>query len=77
MAWLGGLSRDAYVNLMDQYYPAGKVITNPRFAEINRRVTRLEMVEGLRAARDAGLWRLDTRWREVSPLGLLPIALGE
>src|SRR5262249_33697857 len=39
VAWLAGLSRDTYLNLMDQYYPAWKAKSNPRFAEINRRVT--------------------------------------
>ena len=67
MGWLAGLSRDTYVNVMDQYHPAGKVIGNPRFAPINRRVTRPEVAEAERAARAAGLWRLDERWRDLSP----------
>ena len=29
-------SRDTYVNVMDQYYPAHKAESDPRFAEINR-----------------------------------------
>jgi hypothetical protein len=34
MHWLGeNLSRDTYVNVMDQYYPAHKAETEPRFAE--------------------------------------------
>jgi uncharacterized Fe-S radical SAM superfamily protein PflX/intein/homing endonuclease len=65
--WLAGLSRDTYLNLMDQYYPAWKAKTNPRFADINRRVTRPEMIEAVGLARTAGLWRLDDRWRDVSP----------
>jgi putative pyruvate formate lyase activating enzyme len=65
--WLGALSRDTYLNLMDQYYPAGKVPSNARFAEINRRVTAAEMEGAEAAARQAGLWRLDARWREASP----------
>jgi putative pyruvate formate lyase activating enzyme len=64
--WLGALSRDTYLNLMDQYYPAWKAKTNPRFAAINRRVTRPEMTQAVELARAAGLWRLDDRWREVS-----------
>jgi uncharacterized Fe-S radical SAM superfamily protein PflX len=52
---------------MDQYYPAFKVLTNARFAAINRRVTGPEMDEGFRLARAAGLWRLDDRWRAVRP----------
>src|SRR5262249_20054315 len=37
--WLATLSRDTYVNRMDQYFPAWKAQSNPRFAEINRRVS--------------------------------------
>ncbi|WP_428936734.1 radical SAM protein [Fontivita pretiosa] len=54
------LSPNTYVNLMDQYHPAGKV--SARFySELNRRVTRQEMEQAYRAAREAGLWRLDSR----------------
>jgi uncharacterized Fe-S radical SAM superfamily protein PflX len=66
VGWLSGLSKDTYLNLMDQYAPAWKAKTNPRFAEINRRVTRPEMMQTQDLARAAGLWRLDDRWREVS-----------
>jgi putative pyruvate formate lyase activating enzyme len=66
VGWLAGLSRDTYLNLMDQYSPAWKVPTNPRFALINRRITHSEMRQALDLARGAGLWRLDSRWREVS-----------
>jgi uncharacterized Fe-S radical SAM superfamily protein PflX len=62
---------------MDQYYPARKARSNPRFAEINRRVRGHEMAEAFEAARAAGLWRLDERWREVSPLRPLPLVPGE
>lgn len=65
--WLAQLSRDTYLNLMDQYYPAWKAKTNPRFTEINRRVTHPEMQQTQELAHAAGLWRLDDRWREVSP----------
>ncbi len=63
VGWLAGLSRDTYLNLMDQYYPAWKAKTNPRFDEINRRVTHPEMNQARELARAAGLWRLDDRWR--------------
>jgi putative pyruvate formate lyase activating enzyme len=66
VGWLAGLSRDSYVNLMDQYYPAWKAKTNPRFGDINRRVNRPEMSRAFELARAAGLWRLDTRWRDAS-----------
>ncbi|HIP70290.1 MAG TPA: radical SAM protein, partial [Anaerolineae bacterium] len=48
------LSPDTYVNIMDQYYPAAKV-TNGRYPEINRRITRLEYEQALQAVREAGL----------------------
>jgi putative pyruvate formate lyase activating enzyme len=70
--WLAALSHDAYLNLMNQYYPAWKVETNPRFAEINRRVTGQEMAQACQLARAAGLWRLDDRWRAVWPGVLSP-----
>lgn len=66
VAWLAELSRDTYINLMDQYYPAWKAKSNPRFAEINRRLTHPEMTQANDLARAAGLWRLDDRWRDAS-----------
>jgi putative pyruvate formate lyase activating enzyme len=66
VGWLAGLSRDTYLNLMGQYYPAWKAKSNPRFADINRRVSLPEMAEAAGLARAAGLWRLDGRWR-ISP----------
>jgi putative pyruvate formate lyase activating enzyme len=70
MGWLASaLSSDTYVNVMDQYYPAYKAATNPRFAEINRHLNGSEFEQALDEARLAGLWRLDTRWRNVIPHG--------
>jgi putative pyruvate formate lyase activating enzyme len=70
MNWVAeDLSRDTYVNVMDQYYPAHKTDTEPRFAEINRGVSAEEFCGALRLARNAGLWRFDTRWRNVIPHG--------
>jgi putative pyruvate formate lyase activating enzyme len=63
LRWLGELSRDTYVNVMDQYHPAWKARTEAKYAEISRRITRAEYQQALRYAREAGLWRLDTRWR--------------
>jgi putative pyruvate formate lyase activating enzyme len=54
------VSVDTYVNLMDQYYPAGRV-SDAQFIEINRRVTAAEHERALKAARRAGLWRFDER----------------
>jgi putative pyruvate formate lyase activating enzyme len=60
LQWIAStLGPGTYVNLMDQYAPAGKVSGN-RFVEINRRVTAAEYREGVEVARDLGL-RLDVR----------------
>ena len=70
MSWIAeNLSRDTYVNVMDQYYPAHKVETEPRFAEINRAISGDEFCGALDLARNAGLWRFDSRWRRVIPRG--------
>lgn len=53
------MGEDAYVNVMDQYYPAGKV-TAYKYAEINQRLTISEYQAALKLARQAGL-RLDRR----------------
>ena len=60
---------NTYVNVMDQYYPAHKAETEPRFAEINRGITADEFCGAVELARTAGLWRFDTRWRHVIPHG--------
>ena len=57
--WLATtLGTDTYVNLMDQYRPAGKV-AGGRFAAIDRPLLREEMHTARRLAADAGLHRLD------------------
>jgi putative pyruvate formate lyase activating enzyme len=54
------LSADTYINLMDQYYPAGRV--NARsYGEINRRLQTFEFETAMQSARDVGLWRFDRR----------------
>ncbi len=70
LRWLASaLSTDTYVNIMDQYYPAYKAATHPRFAQISRCLNGSEFQEALDEARLAGLWRLDIRWRKVMPHG--------
>ncbi|HME88302.1 MAG TPA: radical SAM protein [Chthoniobacterales bacterium] len=70
MNWIAqNMSRDAYVNMMDQYYPAHKAESELRFAEINRGITGNEFYSAIDLARAAGLWRFDTRWRNVIPHG--------
>ena len=54
------ISAETYVNLMDQYYPAGRV-SGGQFVEINRRITGAEYERAVAAARAAGLWRFDQR----------------
>jgi putative pyruvate formate lyase activating enzyme len=77
MRWIAdNLSRETYINVMDQYYPAHKADTEPRFAEINRGLSADEFCGALELARAAGLWRFDTRWRNVIPHGL-PVWLSQ
>ncbi|HXF94841.1 MAG TPA: radical SAM protein [Gemmatimonadales bacterium] len=54
------LGPTTYVNLMDQYYPAGRV-SREHYPEINRRLTQEEFLEARRLARSLGLTRLDER----------------
>jgi putative pyruvate formate lyase activating enzyme len=52
------LSPDTYVNLMDQYYPAGKT---DRYPEIHRRIHEAEYDQAYEIAREEGISRLDAR----------------
>lgn len=54
------VSTNTYVNVMAQYYPAGKVSAD-QYADINRNIERSEYEAAIKAARDAGLSRLDPR----------------
>ncbi|HEX9636465.1 MAG TPA: radical SAM protein [Acidobacteriota bacterium] len=54
------LGTDTYVNLMDQYHPAGRV-DRDHCPEINRRLDCAEFEAALAIARGLGLQRLDTR----------------
>ena len=57
------VSRDTYVNVMDQYRPCGKAYQCP---PIDRRLSNAEHQEALGLARDAGLRRLDERdWLRI------------
>ena len=51
------LSRDTYINIMDQYYPAASV-TGSKYPEINRRIRRSEKNETFEFADKVGLSRL-------------------
>ncbi len=62
LRWLAtALSPDTYVNLMAQYHPAWKAVSEERHAAINRRITANEFERALELAREAGLWRFDRR----------------
>ena len=54
------VSPETYVNIMDQYYPAGRVNAE-KFEEINRGVSRRELQQAKDSARTAGLTRFDER----------------
>jgi len=75
LRWIAGeLSIHSYVNVMAQYAPAGRVGTDSRYETINRRITEEEFREAVRAAREAGLYRLDARlprhpWQRWTPAG--------
>ncbi len=61
MRWVAReLSPDTYINVMAQYYPAGKV-SPQQYVEINRPIAGDEFQQALAAARAAGLRRLDSR----------------
>jgi len=61
LTWIAQQLRPhTYVNLMDQYFPAGKV-TDTDYTEINRRITSKEYQLVLEAARAVGPHRLDGR----------------
>ena len=73
MSGLASLSRDMYVNVMDQYYLAWKAKDDPRYSSIDRHVYPQEMAEALEAAQSAGLWRLDRRWRDLRMRRPIPV----
>jgi putative pyruvate formate lyase activating enzyme len=50
------ISKDSYVNLMDQYRPAHKAND---FPPLDRRITSEEYKTALNVAKKYGLWRLD------------------
>ncbi|MCF6191877.1 MAG: hypothetical protein L3J76_01920 [Candidatus Hydrothermae bacterium] len=56
------LPPDTHVNLMDPYHPAGEV-TPERFPELSTPLSREAFQEAQNIAHEAGLWRLDRRFR--------------
>ncbi len=65
--WLAeDLSPDTFLNIMGQYrpdYEVGQIARDgrPKYAGIDRKPTRRELEDAYAAAREAGLWRFDTR----------------
>lgn len=50
------ISKDTYVNIMDQYWPTNKAHLYP---EINRRITKEEFFRAINLAKSFGLYRFD------------------
>lgn len=50
------ISRETYINIMDQYYPC---FAASEFPAINRRITRKEYADAIKMATTAGLTRID------------------
>ena len=67
--WLSErISPDTYVNIMGQYrpdYQVGDIARNgeKKYVEIDFRPEPDELLHARQAAREAGLWRFDERWR--------------
>jgi putative pyruvate formate lyase activating enzyme len=59
------ISRDTYLNIMDQYRPCADALDRP---PLDRCITRREYQEALDAAQAAGLERIDGLWRPETPL---------
>jgi len=58
MKFIASLSKDSYVNIMDQYYPSNKANQYPK---INRRITPEEFKEAIELAKKEGLHRFDKK----------------
>src|SRR5207244_3172393 len=56
------VSADTYVDVMDQYHPAGAV-DGDKYPELCRRPDASERLGARQVAEREGLWRVDTRWR--------------
>lgn len=50
------ISKETYVNIMDQYYPANKAF---QYSHINRRITSEEYAKAVKLAKQVGLHRFD------------------
>jgi putative pyruvate formate lyase activating enzyme len=63
MHWIATeLGTDTYVNVMDQYHPAGRVAEEPdRYPHLARALSEGEFRSALALAKAAGLTRIDAR----------------
>ncbi|HLO17484.1 MAG TPA: radical SAM protein [Anaerolineales bacterium] len=52
------ISPHTYINIMSQYFPAGKV-SDQKLPEINRSITQREYADAIAAAQKVGLYRFD------------------
>ena len=52
------ISKNTYVNIMDQYYPCGEISSD---SPLSRRITQQEYEEAIKAAKEEGITRLDRR----------------
>jgi putative pyruvate formate lyase activating enzyme len=50
------ISKNTYINIMDQYHPCYKAFDNP---SLNKRITHQEYADAIQMAEDAGLKRID------------------
>jgi putative pyruvate formate lyase activating enzyme len=60
LPWIAeNISRDTYVNIMDQYHPANRVFVSPCscYPALARGITAAEYRRAIRIAQDAGLHR--------------------
>ncbi len=56
------ISKNTYVNIMDQYRPCGNAY---RYPPLDRRITQEEYEEALKATKEEGITRLDNRERRL------------
>ncbi|MBI2654778.1 radical SAM protein [Candidatus Woesearchaeota archaeon] len=67
MEWIANeVSKDVYINMMDQYYPAGMVLNQPeRYNQITRKITNSEFAKAVKIAKEFGLNRFDERAKHL------------
>jgi putative pyruvate formate lyase activating enzyme len=57
------VSPDTYINVMAQYYPAGRVhLVREKYLDVSRRLTTREYEDAVKSVQEEGLTRLDVRF---------------